>query len=278
MQRTETVERFRLRLEQVIDHSGLTRTAFARRVGIDRSTLSQILSRANDRLPRVETLAAIAVAEQVSLDWLVGLSEEGRLATAVLDVETGARSPSDQRLETWRAEASGYKIRHVPATLPDTLRTDAVIEYEYRESALATPEQRRESRQHRLDYERRPETDTEVCSARQTLETFARGVGLWSGLPAADRREQLDVMAELTGELYPTFRWFLYDGLKRFSVPLTLFGPKRAVLYTGSAYLVFNGAEHIRMLTGHFDELIRAAVVQPTEMVSLLRELRDSIT
>ena len=277
MDRSETVERFRERLEQVMDHSGLSRTAFARRVGIDRSTLSQILSRRTDRLPRIETLAAIAISENVSLDWLVGLSQEGRLMTTVLDVETGARSPSDRRLELWRTEALGYKIRHVPATIPDLLRTDAVIEYEYRESALATPEQRRESRRQRLLYERRPETDTEVCTSRQILETFATGAGMWAGLPAADRREQLTVMADLAEELYPTFRWFLYDGLKRFSVPLTVFGPKRAVIYTGSAYLVFNGAEHIRLLTGHFDELIRTAVVQPTEIVALLRSLRDAI-
>ena len=277
MDRGTTVERFRERLQSVIGRSGLTRTAFAKRVGIDRSTLSQILSPKSDRLPRVETIAAIAVAEKVSVDWLVGLSEEGRMAAAVLEVEAGARSPSDRRLEAWRAGAIGYKIRHVPATLPDLLRTDAVIEYEYRESAAATPEQRRETRRKHLLYERRPETDTEVCTARQLLESFARGTGLWAGLPARARREQLEVMADLTGELYPTFRWFLYDGLQRFSVPLTLFGPKRAVIYTGTMYLVLNGAEHVRLLTSHFDDLIRAAVVQPTEIVALLRDLRDSV-
>jgi transcriptional regulator with XRE-family HTH domain len=277
MDRSTTVERFRERLGQVMKRSGQSRTGFARRVGIDRSTLSQILSPSTDRLPRVETLAAIAMAEHVSLDWLVGLSEEGPMAASILEVEAGARSPSDQRLADWRSEAIGYKIRLVPANLPDLLRTDAVIEYEYRESAAATPEQRRLSRREHLLYERRPETDTEVCTSRQLLETFARGVGLWSGLSAEDRREQLALMADLTEELYPTFRWFLYDGLKRYSVPLTLFGPKRAVIYTGSAYLVFNGAEHIRLLTAHFDDLIRAAVVQPTELVALLRELRDEI-
>lgn len=277
MDRSTTVERFRERLLQVMERAGMTRTDFAKRVGIDRSTLSQILSPATDRLPRVETLAAIALIEKVSLDWLVGLSEEGPLAAAVLDVETGARSPSDQRLATWRAEALGYKIRHVPATIPDLLRTDAVIEYEYRESPLATPEQRRESRSENLRYERRPETDTEVCTTRQLLETFALGVGPWSGLSPRERADQLELMARIAEELYPTFRWFLYDGLKRYSVPLTVFGPKRAVIYTGSQYLVFNGAEHIRVLSAHFDDLIRAAVVQPTEIVAVLRELRASI-
>lgn len=46
----------------------LSRAAFARKIDVDRSTLSQILSGATDRLPRVETLEAIARSEQVSLD------------------------------------------------------------------------------------------------------------------------------------------------------------------------------------------------------------------
>ena len=46
-------------------------------------------------------------------------------------------------------------------------------------------------------------------------------------------------------------------------------------------YFVFNATEQIRVLTRHFDELIRAAVVQPTEvgrfLEGLLAELdRDS--
>lgn len=278
MNRAETVERFRERLERVIDHSGLSRTAFARQVGIDRSTLSQILSSSTDRLPRVETLAMIARAAEVSIDWLVGLSEEGPMAAAVLEVEPGAGSPSDERLAAWRAEALGYKIRHVPTTIPDLLRTDAVIDYEYKGSARATPEQRKESREERLSYERRPETDTEVCSPRQTLESFAAGSGIWSGLSRQARHYQLAHMASLAEELYPTFRWFLYDGLKHFSVPLTVIGRTRAVIYAGGMYLVFNGAEHIRVFTRHFDELIRAAAVQPTETIGFLAGLRDSVT
>lgn len=273
MQRWETVERFRERLEAVIARSGLSRSAFARQVGIDRSTLSQILSPKNDRLPRVETLAAIATATGASVDWLIGLSEEGAHGTELLEVERGASSPSDERLERWRAEAAGYKIRYVPTTLPDQLRTDAVIDYEYSRSPVASPAQRQASRESRLSYERRPETDTEVCAPRQRLESLARGEGVWRGLSAAARREQLEVMAELVDELYPTFRWFLFDGQHRFSVPLTIFGTKRAVIYTGQTYLVFGTLRYVRLFTEHFDELIRHATIQPPDVPAFLREL-----
>ena len=42
--RNETVEIFRERLDEVIRQSGLRRSAFARRIGIDRSTLTQVRS------------------------------------------------------------------------------------------------------------------------------------------------------------------------------------------------------------------------------------------
>ncbi len=117
----------------------------------------------------------------------------------------------------------------------------------------------------------------EVCSSIQSVESFARGEGIWRQLPAEVRRAQLDWMIRALGELYPTLRWFLFDGLKRFCVPLTVFGPLRAAVYIGDMYLVLNSTEHIRDLTRRFDDLIRAAVVQPPDVVALLETLRRDI-
>jgi hypothetical protein len=107
----------------------------------------------------------------------------------------------------------------------------------------------------------------------QGVEGFARGEGIWGEMSAMARRQQLEWMIRLVDELYPTFRWFLYDGVRRYSVPLTVFGPKRAAIYVGHMYLVFTGTEYIRMLTQHFDGLIRAAIVQPPDVAGLLRRL-----
>ncbi len=125
----------------------------------------------------------------------------------------------------------------------------------------------------RLETQRLPESDLEVCSPRQGVESFARGEGVWRDLDPTIRRRQLVHMAELVGELYPTFRWFLYDGLLRYAAPMTIFGPKRAALYIGNMFLVLNGTEHVRALAGHFDDLIRSAVVQPSDVVMWLQGL-----
>ncbi len=279
MDRRDTVRVFRARLDEALERSGLNRSGLARAVGVDRSTLSQLLAPDSDRLPRADTVAAIAKTLQVSLDWLLGLSHEDKLGADILQqsmkIEPTSPNPVDERLALWHAEAAGYKIRYVPTLLPDVLKTDSVIRYEYDAFEAATPRQARAESQARLAYIRLPETDMEVCSPIQDLEGFARGEGAWRNLGADDRREQLRHMTTLVEALYPSFRWFLYDGLTRYSAPLTIFGPQRAAIYVGQMYFVFNTTEHIRVLTSHFDNLIRAAVVQPPSVGALLRHLLD---
>jgi transcriptional regulator with XRE-family HTH domain len=277
MDRRDTVRLFRERLIQVIEESRLSQTAFAQAVGMDRSTLSQLLSAANDRLPRVESVVGIAAHCQTSVDWLLGLSQRRHLGAdtmqEALQVERDAPSPVDDRLMRWHAEAAGYKIRHVPSTFPDLLKTEEVIRFQYAAFATRDPQRGIETAQARLAYLRRPETDMEACNALHVLEGFARAEGIWQGLDARLRRAQIEHLIALCEELYPTFRWFLYDGRRVYSAPVTIFGPLRAAVYMGQMYFVFTSTDNIRTLTRHFDDLIRAAIVQPTEVPAFLRDL-----
>jgi transcriptional regulator with XRE-family HTH domain len=275
MDRQHTAESFRARVLELIGRGNESRSAFAARVGMDRSTLSQLLSNGNDRLPRAETVIAIARAEQVSCDWLLGLAQDRQEGTELIrkdmEIESGAGSPMDERLARWHKEATGYKIRYIPTTLPDLLKTEEVIRYEcpdVKEVRLSVGKV-----SSRLRYSRQPETEMEVCCAAQTLESFARGESVWRGLDRRVRRAQIERMIRLTEELYPRFRWSLYDGLSHFSVPVTVFGPQRAVVYVGQLYFVFNMTDHIRVLASHFDGLVKEAVTQPTDMPAFLREL-----
>ena len=60
MKYAERVEIFRDRISEVIAGTGLNHSRFAASIGVDRSTLSQLLSANNLRLPRADTIAAIA--------------------------------------------------------------------------------------------------------------------------------------------------------------------------------------------------------------------------
>ena len=277
--RRDVVRMFRTRLIEAMDKAELNRSALAGAIGVDRSTLSQLLARDGDRLPRADTVAAIASVLQVSVDWLLGMSHEAELGANILQesLQITPRTQVDEALALWHQEAAGYKIRYVPTTLPDLVKTEDVIQHEFRDFVVRTADQAIAASQRKLDYTGLPDTDMEVCLPLQAMRVFAQGNGVWEGLSATVRRDQIDHMAEIVEERYPSLRIFLFDGSTRFSVPYTIFGLKRAAIYVGQMYFVFNTSDHIRVLSRHFDDLIRAAEVQSNETAEFLRELRDQV-
>lgn len=273
----DTAQMFRDRLQRLVDRAGSNRSRFADTAGIDRSALTQLLSGATTRLPRAETLVAIASTQGVSLDWLLGLSQdEGVTATIrpALELEEAGEARNEALLAEWHREAAGTKIRYVPTTIPDLLRTEAVIEYETRETHRPLESQITEART-RIDYNRRPDTDMEVCMPIQQLQTLAAGTGVWADLDPAHRRAQILHMRRLVDDLYPGFRLHLYDGRTTFSPPYTVFGPIRAAVYMGGMYLVLNAKEAVSIMSRHFDQLIRASVVQSHEAAQFIDGLSE---
>ena len=205
LEKKSVPEEFRNRLLEAMDEVGMNRSQLARRVGIDRSTLSQILGSEGGRLPRADTAAAMAFELQVSLDWLMGLSQQraGVQGAAIVEqsaeIEPGDPESADQLLTQWHQEAKGFKIRYVPASLPDQMKTPEVIDFEHANSERA--EDVRERSAWQLAYARAPETDVEVCSSIQSLESFVAGDGIWKNLDAGVRLRQLERMIELVESL-----------------------------------------------------------------------------
>lgn len=268
--------RFRARLQEVIARSGLSKSAFAKVIGVDRSALTQLFSAKDGRLPRAETLAAIARTQGVSLDWLLGLSEDDQLAAEVapeVAIEERAGRADDSRLLEWRREAQGAKIRYVPSHLPDLLRIPEMTAHEFSASVRPMLENRLDTDRETLELTRAPQSDMEVCLPRQRLEMLASGDGIYAGLPPEVRLNQISHMARLIEELFPAFRMFLFDGRATYSAPYTVFGAKRAAVYMGEMYFVLNAQAHIEALSRHFDGLIRIAEVDARNAAEFLRDL-----
>jgi len=270
-------ETFKLRLASLIARSGLSVSAFSKRCGLDRSALSQFLNDGSLRLPRSETLVSIAASENVSVDWLLGLSQDEAVVgevSSVFDIEHASAEQDRSLLAEWHTEAAGYKIRYAPSSLPDLVRTPAVVNYEFGEKQSVQTRDKTEFAREQLDYSRLPETDMEVVMPFQRLENLASGGDIWNGLLRGQRQAQLEHMIHLIEELYPTFRLFLYDGRKHYLSPFTIFGPKRAAVYLGDMYMVINSVEHIRQLTRRFDEAIRLASIPPDRTSDWIKNLK----
>lgn len=278
-ERQETVRVFRERLQLAMDRADMSKSGLAKAVGIDRSTLSQLLSPENDRLPRADTVAGIASTLRVSLDWLMGLAADERSHAAILQesiiFSPATRSPVDENLARWHQESAGRKIRYVPSSLPDLAKTERTLIHEYQDFASKSTDQAILATRDKRAYSRLPDTDIEVCMSTQGLETFAAGKGIWTGFELDARLEQLAELESLLRELYPRLRLFLFNGRTHYAAPYTIFGMQRAAIYLGQMYFAFTTREHVRTLTNHFDDLIRAASVQSHEAADFVGALYE---
>ena len=271
---------FRDRMRLSLARSGLSRAALARAIGADRSTVTQMLGEGAS-VPGAHLAAECAEAVGVTADWLLGLTDTPERAAdmlaASLQMTDAERTPTDVQVSNWFAEARGTKTRHVPTTLPDMMKTEAVLEWEYERALVRTGPQAVAMMRDRLDLMRDPDHEFEMAVPQDEVLAFAQGAGYWHGLPRAARLEQLAHMAALTDELYPLLRLYLYDRHRLYSAPITVFGRALAVIYVGRVYTVFRRTAQIRSLIGHFDELVREASVDARGAGDRLRTLAAGI-
>ena len=275
MDRRDLAGRFRERVALLIESrpGGLSR--FARETGVDRSALSQLMDGRGDRLPRAETLYAIAESCGVTTDWLLSLSNArsgGHQVAPNLEFEQALDPGGFAPSERWRAEARGYKLRYIPSHMPHLLSLSAID----RPRALAAPETgmahpgpEAEARLHDTDAWI-ADMDVEICMAIQTIEDLARGGRIWSSVPAEDRRQQLTHIRRMLDRHYPALRLHLYDERQVSPAPYTVFGPVRAVIYLGQSYLVITAAEQVRAIARHFDSIVRGCVSDLDEVGALI--------
>ena len=272
---------FRDRLAQAMREARLTQSALARQIGVDRSTLSQALSDDGPRLPGAQIVATCASVLGVSSDWLLSLSDRPESAqdvlAASLNLTEAARALIDEQIFAWHREAQGYKIRHVPAALPDMLKTDEMLRWEYTPHLGRSAGQAIKASSARLDWMRGAQSDYEIALPLHEIDAFARGTGYYSDLPDTVRRAQLEHIIGLCDQLYPRLRLYLFDARQLYSSPITVFGPLLAVLYSGGHYLTFRDRDRIETLTAHFDQLVRQAEFTARDVPRHLSELSNSV-
>lgn len=271
---------FRTRLAQAMAERGVTQAALARETGADRSTISVLLA-PGKRLPNAQLAADCAATLGISADWLLGLSDRpeplAELLATSLTMTAAPRALIDETIFAWHQEAAGYKVRHVPATLPDMLKTRAMLEWEYTPQLGRSAEQAIGASQDRLAWMRGARSDYEIALPLHELAAFAQGCGYYDGLPLATRRNQLDQLITLADQLYPSLRLYLFDARRVFSAPVTVFGPLLAVVYLGRHYIAFRDHARVAAVTQHFDGLVREADVSARDAPEHLRALRAGL-
>lgn len=277
MDKRDRAGMFRLRVEEAMTRQGLSRSDLARHCAVDRSTIGQLLTADDPRLPNAHLAAEMAAALGVSCDWLLGLTERperpGDLLASAMVLSDASRTVADQQILDWHKEAEGYKIRHVPATLPDMMKTRAMLDWEYAAFAGKSPDQAEDAMDELRDFLLQGRSDYEIAVPLHEFQALAQGSGYYADLPADIRADQLHEVAGLCDDTFPALRLFLFDAKTVYSAPLTVFGPLLAALYVGQVYLAFRSTDRVRALTRHFDMLVRDAAIDACDAATWLRRL-----
>lgn len=261
----------------------MSRSELARVTGVDRSTISQLLNDDGARLPNAHVVGQCASALSVTSDWLLGLSDRPEraqdLVANALQITQAPRALVDEQIFEWHKEAAGYKIRHVPAGLPDMFKTHAMLSWEYTPHLGRSTEQAIGASEDRLSWMREAQSEYEIAFARHEIESFAQAQGYYRGIPLEVRRSQLEWFLQLHDDLYPRARVYLYDPRELYSAPITVFGSQLAVLYLGRNYIAFRDRDRIESFTKHFDNLVRQSLISARDwgvfISELLSQLKD---
>lgn len=273
---------FRMRLSDAMTLNGTTQSSLARATGVDRSTISQLMKSDDARLPNAQLVAEAARHLGVSTDWLLGLTDRPELASDLLatamEITEAPRALVDEQIFAWHREAEGYKIRHVPAGLPDMLKTHDMLRWEYAPHLGRSTEQAIGASEDRLNWMRDARSDYEIALPIHDLRAFANAEGYYSGLPAKIRKGQLKQMIALHEQLYPRLRLHLFDARRLYSAPVTVFGPLLSVIYLGRNYLAFRDKDRIDAITAHFDWLVRHAEIGSREVPEFIDRLQARIS
>jgi transcriptional regulator with XRE-family HTH domain len=277
MDKRDRADLFRKRLSEAMTHTGTTRSALSRAAQVDRSTIGQLLKDDHPRLPNAQLAADVAVALGVSTDWLLGLTNRpetpGDIVAAALALSPAERTSADAQLLAWHHEAAGYKVRHVPATLPDILKTRDLLAWEYASVADQRLPGAFDAMHDQLEWLSSGVSDYEIAIPLHEIEACAAGTAYYKGVDESIRFAQLSLIADQCDQMFPRLRIFLFDAHQVFSSPVTIFGPNLAVVYVGQCYLAFRELERVKSLSGHFDWLVREAVVDARNVGTHIRSM-----
>jgi hypothetical protein len=152
-----------------------------------------------------------------------------------------------------------------------------MLEWEYTPHLGRSTQQAIGASEDRLAWMRGTQSDYEIAMPISEIHSLVRGEGYYTGLPRDVREAQIDRLLDVTQQLYPRLRVYLYDARRLYSAPVTIFGPLLTVIYIGQNYMAFRDTERVQALTQHFDHLVREAHVTARQLPDHLRALREGL-
>lgn len=248
------------RLNEAMVCRMLTVSHLAYASNITKTALSRLLSEELDRLPDTYTLIKLCYALDVSLEYLLGLGVQRTDSTISFGADFFPAPFSAENTlyeELFLSQTSGYFV-YVCETVPELLKTKAVLEIELGDVALAAT------------YHARMEAIRSAAATRENnglvimdcriIDQLLSGTGRYVGLTAPQIRDQIGILNNFFESQLPTVTASVVDYRKDGLAQMFLSTPCRVVSRMGDGYVASGNAELYRHLRHTARNACRAGV------------------
>lgn len=237
------------RLNEAMTSRSLTVAQLSYASNITKAALTRLLRDDLERLPDTYTLVKLTYALDVSLEYLLGLGMQHTDKTISFGGDFFPAPFSGENTlyeEMFLTQTSGYFI-YVCETVPELLKTKAVLEIELGNAALAAP------------YHARMEAVRSAAATRENnglvimdcriIDQLLSGTGRYIGLTAPQIREQIALLTGFFDSQHPTVTASVVDYRTHGLSQVFLSTPCRVVSRLGDGYVASGNAElyqHLR--------------------------------
>ena len=182
------------RLRTAMHDNGISAATLARRTGLSKAAISQLLSNRKARLPNSFTIYCLARALNRNVDYFLGTTAPlaGERATFAIELYQNGFMNAERLWRETVFSGNDRVFTLVCDTLPDFLKTEAVLACEHGTSAEVADHGARMAHM-REAHGATPARGLVLCETSIVYQ-LVKGIGLYRTLSEADRNAQIGIM------------------------------------------------------------------------------------
>ena len=194
---------FVARLRTAMHDNGISAASLARRTGLSKAAISQLMSEKKSRLPNSFTIYCLARALNRNVDYFLGTTPQltGTRATFAIELYRDGFANTERLFATTVFSGQARGLTMICDTIPDFLKTEAVLVAEYGGGPEVTQHARKIA-QMRAQASSAHLGGLVLCDTAVVYQ-LVKGIGIYKSLADADRTAQINLLTGFFEERFP---------------------------------------------------------------------------
>jgi transcriptional regulator with XRE-family HTH domain len=191
------------RMRTAMQDNGISAASLARRTGLSKAAISQLMSNKKARLPNSFTIYSLARVLNRNVDYFLGTTSPlaGERATFAIELYHNGFANAERLFQETIFSGSVTDLTLVCDTIPDFLKTEALLVAEYGPRPEVLAHARRMADQ--LARHAHAKVQGLVLCDTAVVYQLVKGIGLYRALPEADRAAQLGLLTSYFEDRFP---------------------------------------------------------------------------